>query len=341
MDPDHFHNIIVDEEGKEPYGLPYFYVRYEPDSNTFVIPVLLPADFSGNLRFHGFRSTDKRHSLVPDVAYSTRLDLLSSEHDSRLRVEARGAALIELLNQMAETRRGISSLIEKIRITQYAPGKATIYNSTRSCEIEFRLLGDSKYYADVSGMMNRSFIIGSDGYNCWWFTETPKGKQLVTCPGKLIENQFVVVCDPFQLGRYSAVEISDQNKLEYLGIVDLNGKPQHLVQGWFAMEDLGKVSTNITRWWIDPATFRLTQVNRDWASGSRVLQEFEYEVVNEAISASLFLPPTGSDVKQLMPAPLNAQYDTRFLHVIDPSNGQASVKWGRQGSGGESAVGIR
>ena len=42
-----------------------------------------------------------------------------------------------------------------------------------------------------------------------------------------------------------------------------------------------------------------------------------------------------------LPAPLDAHYDSRFLDVIDPSIGQLSVRWGRQGPAGTTATGLR
>ncbi|MFQ5489104.1 MAG: Ig-like domain-containing protein [Phycisphaerae bacterium] len=341
MSPTHFHQLVVEEEGKESFGIPYYHLRYDDKENRFEMPVELPPNWSGILKFTGFRSELNRHAITFQAQYTAGSESLTQSHKEQLGQASQSRDLMVLLQDLAQFRRSLKTLSEKTRTTQYAPGEHGIFTAMRSAGAEFHLDGPQKFYADVSDMMEYPFIIASDGTTCWWYTQDNMGKQLAQLPYLHLDHINLVLCDPFSLSRIPPGHAIARLNLEFIGAEKFEGKDTFVVQAWNLNLDSPSAHPNITRWWIDANSYLVLQAIREWGSGMRVVHRFTYEQINQPIPDSQFAMPQGPDVRKRPLEALGNGYNMRYVNIGDPSSGVMSVEWGRYGSSGQKGIGIK
>jgi hypothetical protein len=317
------------------------HLRYVEDKNQFVIPVVLPPDWSGTVEFQGFRSAARRHADFVTVNYTTDQKIFSDNRLEQLAFAAGDPELTYLLAEMQSARAAVWAIEETVGITRYSINEHGIFGVMQSAEAVFRIEGSDKFYGDVSTMMNSPFVVGCDGKNCWCYSRTDAGLQVASCPEGEVQERRVIIGDPFHASRVTAAAAIRHMNLEYLGTDTLDGRPCRVVQGWHGSDAGQQLTAYVVRWWIDSRTFLPLKVVQEWGSASRVVQTYEYKKINQSIPLTDFQPPTGKNIRTVPAAPLDERYNRRFLNVIDASAGRMSVQWGRRGPAGVEAQGLR
>jgi len=193
--------------------------------------------------------------------------------------------------------------------------------------------GKKQFYADVSDIMSNPFIVGSDGKEWWCYCERKNEETLLTvAPFKAVAEKNIQICDPFNLTVDSVEEAMSKLNLEYLGMNTLSGRKCYMIRSWSLKLYKTRTICRVSIYWIDAETYLPTKTETDFGKGP-TSYSFVYDRINKHIVAKEFLPPSNSNdsIKPQDPSPLDNNYDTRFINVIDGSNGHMSVRWGEHG----------
>jgi hypothetical protein len=96
----------------------------------------------------------------------------------------------------------------------------------------------------------------------------------------------------------------------------------------------------IRDWFFDTETLLPVRVEDIGRAAVTTSLDYRHTAVNQPIPDNEFKPESGPDLKSVAAEPLKEGYTTRFLNVMDGSNGRMSVRWGMQGPKGTSSSGL-
>jgi len=308
------------------------YAVYDADKYQFSIPLMLPCNWNGSIKLSGFKSI-KGVEVEPIVLnYTTLRDKFSGNLLQRFEKARQSGELRALLENIKNVRSKLKSLSEVVHTT-YHYG-----NREESNKVVFKIKGKNQFYVDMSEEFKKPWYIGSDGEKCWFYNEY-RDKKLVVIDSDQIAEKNIIICDPFEITKADIDTVIKQNNLEYLGTGMLDGRECYIVRSWRVdIED--EANCIVITLWFDSETYMLAQVVGD--SGRRkVTQRFVYEKIGQPINDSEFRPEFVTQIESQEPDPLNEDYDTRYIRIIDGSSTvRMSIGWGKRGPKGTSGSGL-
>lgn len=333
-----------DERDPVQHAMLIRHVNYDPGEKRFTFPVVLPPDWQGVIELTGLRSAEGVAAEPLRLELATTRELYSEEQLEHFKRAGQDPRLRAVLRQMREARSGLTSLAETIHTLRYDFSREDVFQRMSSNSATFKFQGDRQFYGDVSDIMQCSFIVGSDGDQCWWYYKSGFRQDRVkeflrVAPFEAIHEKNVSACDPFDLQRRDIQEAVDELHLEYKGTVPYGDRTCHIIQSTSARLREDSVWAYITRWWVDGRTFMPIQLARD-SAGSRWLSTFDYDHVNATMRDGEFAPIALDRVTPEELDPLHEGCDTYFLTVMDGSSGLMSVRWGQKGPEGMRSSGL-
>jgi beta-lactamase regulating signal transducer with metallopeptidase domain/outer membrane lipoprotein-sorting protein len=311
----------------------YNNITYDSEQHKFTIPLILPPDWEVSIELREFRTTNgiKMDPFV--LNYSTGREIYSTEFQKRFQDAKKSKELRDILNKVKEARSHITSLSETVHTVH------KMESWDESSKSVFKFQGEGQFYADISEQMNIPFYVGSDGRDCWYYNGREGKEKLITAPFDEVVEKNIIICDPFRVTQIGVSETIERSNIEYLGTDIFNSLKHYLLRLWSEKiyEDYIWCVTHVA--WIDAETYMISQIISDHGS-SIMSHRFNYEQINQSIADSEFSPEYATDIERSTPRELDEGHDTRFLNVIDGSNGRMSVRWGERGSGGTISSGL-
>lgn len=188
-------------------------------------------------------------------------------------------------------------------------------------------------------MSTPEFRVGSDGTNWWWHYHSEKTNRLEMVPESEMRAD-VSICDPFGLTDRSPEETVETLQLKYHGLRKRGEKEAHLVDRWEATRfaELSFASGRKMAWWIDAGTLLPVEIEV-FGDGHVARSRFIYDGVKAALPEETFQPVIPGLTPQAA-GPLEEGYTNRFVNVRDGSDGNMSVRWGKEGPKGSRSSGL-
>ncbi len=130
----------------------------------------------------------------------------------------------KLLTLMKEARARLNSGVERVQTVRLGMSKDA-FNAIEAQIATFKWQGPDQVYADITGPMSatRAFILGSDGQNCWLYSENDKGEKRLDQTAALNTEKEVLVLDPFELTRQSVDDALAERELVSASTAKLEG----------------------------------------------------------------------------------------------------------------------
>ena len=309
--------------------------HYDPEQRLFRLLLELPANWNGELRLEEFRSKEGVEAEPVVIKYRTLRSVQSEALTKRIEKASQAKKLIQLVERVRKARRGLQSVSEEV-VWAHSYGQHPYWcQSFQMQGAHFQMQGKQKYLGVIDGITDIPFRIGCDGTTCW----VRRNKERMALPVNDIKEKHLLFCDPFRSASADEAErIIQEMKLEYLGEAKIRGRRCHQVRSWLAeLSDFDYLSP-IRDWYIDADTLLPMRVEM----AESVLQtiDFIHSRVNEPIPDKEFSPDDEPGVKAVEAKPLGKDYTSRFLNVIDGSNGRMSVRWGEKGPKGMRSSGL-
>jgi beta-lactamase regulating signal transducer with metallopeptidase domain/tetratricopeptide (TPR) repeat protein len=308
------------------------YVIYDADKYQFSIPLILPCNWNGSVQLSGFK-TAKGVEVQPIVLnYTTSKDKFSDDLLQMFEKAKQSKELRTLLENVKNARSNLKSLSETVHYA-YDFG-----DHEKSSKAIFKMQGSRQFYVDMSKEFEIPWHIGSDGQKCWFYNEHMDTNKLVATDFNIVEKK-ISICNPFEIAEVDVDTVVKQNNIEYLGTEVLDGRRCHKLRSWLVKIEHKAICSVIT-WWFDSETYMPTKIVSDsgrWRESFR----FVYDSINEPINDSEFRPDAVTKIKPQEPEPLDENYNTRYVRIIDgSSSGRMSVRWGKRGPKGTSGSGL-
>ncbi len=343
MIPDEFRTIVSDKDtppnNTKASVLPT--AAYDEQERTFTFTLALPADWQGNVELRDLRSRIGTPAAPIRLDYTTRQTLYTEKQRAQIERGQRDPILREVLRNVKESRRRLASACETYYETRCFRRRQTGYlDDYRSYCAVFKMQEPCQFYADVSGIMQVPYCIGSDGERCWWYYEREGERKLEVCPYDEMDEKNVHICDLFLTQEKGIEEVIADRNLMYAGEKRLAGRRCHVLEQRYTKLEDDETEYRVRRWWIDAETWRPVRMTEDWAFGLHRVISIAYDRVNEVIPDSEFNPLAVEGLTGSASPPLGEEFDTRFLNVIDGSTGRMSVRWGKKGPGRRSSSGL-
>jgi outer membrane lipoprotein-sorting protein len=309
------------------------YVMYDADKYQFSIPLILPCNWNGSVQLSGFKTAKGVEVQPIELNYTTSRDNFSDDLLQRFEKAKQSAELRVLLENIKNARSGLKSLSETVYYA-YDFG-----DHEKSVKAIFKMQGRNQFYVDMSEEFEIPWHIGSDGEKCWFYNEHMDTNKLVAIDFSQIDEKKISICDPFGIAEADIDTVIKHNNIEYLGTEILDGRKCHKVRSWLVKIEHKAICSIIT-WWFDSETYMPAKIVSDpgrWRESYR----FIYDRVNEPINDSEFRPESVTKIKPQEPEPLDENYNTRYIRIIDgSSSGRMSIRWGKRGPKGTSGSGL-
>jgi hypothetical protein len=330
MDPDWYGIAFEDERRIDDPNLDS--PSYNEARHEFELPLMLPANWNGELELVHFRGTDGAPAVPFKLKYRTLRTVMSAELKDNLVQKGNSPELADLINKVADRSRNVQSVAIEV-LNSSGPLRAGWSTSYWMYQSEFAKQG-SQFLGDTSAIMRIPFRIGSNGNECWFqFKET-----LTQVPTAEIE-QYVSLCDPFGAAKVTDLtNLIADFQLEYLGTTTVDERLCHKLRSWRGVERWWQSARhlgNVTDWYLDAETLLLVQMQ---SKGTHA--RFRHTSLNQELPAEWFQPPLAGSLRLQPPEPLDADYTTRYLSVADGSSGVVLSRWGKKGPGGTSSSGL-
>ncbi len=347
--------VTFDQPMRPPdQGFPYYEKRtfaegpslipsfeYDAAARRFTFPALLRPDDDVRLTLRGFYSAEGAACEPVVLHYQTTTESLDSKYMERAKAAAKDPKLQKLLASMKDARARLHSGIETVQTISLGMSK-NAFNSITAETATFKWQGTDQVYADITGPMSMpgAFILGSDGQNCWLYSENENGeKRLDQTPAAKTAKQ-ILLLDPFDLAERSVQEALENRALVCASNAKLEGRACYRIESWDVSQE-HFVYANQTQWWIDEETFLPRQIVQYHPNGCQIVR-FDCQALNQPLPDSAFQPPAaaGPDAHPLFFDKEPAPDEHRFLKIIDGSNGRMSGRLGWHGPGGTTSSGL-
>lgn len=301
-------------------------IRYDDQKRKAFVPLLFSPNRKGTVQLVHARNRQGVEADPIEFAYATGKKCFREGWLKQLDNRRRRKDLVDVLNKIKEARSKIKSL--SVTTHSWSRGPSMI----QAGKTAFRMQGEKQFYGDAGSHM--PLYVGCDGKNCWNYYGKEGKESLVFVPQEEVKKN-VVICDPFDLTRRGIDEAVEKDKLEYLGIDDVDGRKCHCIQSWSIRVCGSMAIGNVKKFWIDVENYRPVMVEMDMG-GFGTTYRFVYDRINQSMQTSDFLPSPAKGVKPQKPEPIKKEYkcDRRALNVMDGSNGRISVWWGQTGQSG-------
>lgn len=317
-------------------GVFYNYIEYIADENKFILPLKLPNNWNGSIRFQNFVSADGVKAEPFTASYNTLENPFSESLLTKFRKSLDSQELISLLQKVKDSRLRLNSLSETVyTIMWYGKGQEKTHEAT------FKFQGSNQFYADISSIMEIPFYLACDGNNCWLYSSRKEEEKLKAVAFEDINEMSVDICNPFGIKDADIHDVIERYNLQYEGIEPIDSQQCYLIRSWQAgAENIG-TNCSISSWWFDMQTFMPVQIFFDYGGDNSKLVRFIYHGINEQMSDEVFTYHSLTNLEPNLPEPLDEGYNIRFLNCIDGStNGRMSVRWGMKGPKGTSSSGL-
>ena len=313
---------------------------YDATTHRFSFPALLRVDDDVRLTLQGFCSSEGVLSDPVLLHYQTGTEGLDPEYLSQAKAAAKDPKLQKLLAAVKEARTRLKSGIEIVQ-TIHLGMNTNAFTSIEAQTATFKWQED-QVYADITGPMMSSgaFILGSDGRNCWLYSEDEKGKKRLDQTPCAVTKQQVDLLNPFDIANQSVEDVLHQGDLVLGSDAMLEGRRYHRVVRWeVSLEHF--VSASQMQWWIDAETFlprQMTSYSANWCQ----IVRFDFKDLNQALPESAFKPPAapGDDAQPLFFDKEPAPGERRFLRISDGSGGRMSGRLGYRNAAGTTSSGL-
>ena len=314
---------------------------YDAKAHRFTFPALLRVDDDVRLTLQGFYSAEGVACDPVVLHYQTGTEALDPQYVARAKAAAKDAKLQKLLAAMKEARTRLTSGTEIVQ-TIHLGMSSNAFNSIEAQTATFKWQGEHQVYADITGPMMSSgaFILGSDGQNCWLYSEDEKGKKRLDQTPNAVTQQQLDLVNPFDIASQSVEQVLAQGELVLGSDATLEGRRCYRVEQWeVSLEHI--VSASQMQWWIDEETFlprQMASYSGNWCQ----IVRFDYRDLNQPLPESAFRPPAspGGDAQPLFFDKEPAPGEHRFLRISDGSSGRMSGRLGYHGAGGTTSSGM-
>jgi RNA polymerase sigma factor (sigma-70 family) len=335
MDPDRYAISTDDSVGFNRVPQLLGRAEYDAERHRFTLLLALPANWNGELRLEGFRDKNGVEAEPIVVKYRTQRSIYSDALRKRIEQAGQSEKLHQLVERVRKARRALRSVSEEARWA-FSHGSHSYWHQTFQMQgARFRMQGAEKYLGVVDDIMRNPYRIGSDGTISWLRIN----KERITLPAKEIKEKNVRICDAFHsAGAEDAKRVIQDMKLEYLGEVLIRERRCQRVRSWVTELSPFVSVSPLREWYIDAQTLLPLRVEMDGMGLETI--DFIHSNVNQPIPDKEFSPDQEAGVMDGKAEPLDKDYTSRFLNVIDGSNGRMSVRWGMKGPKGERSSGL-
>jgi hypothetical protein len=338
--PDEARPYLVRKSGmKEPAMIAS--VQYDRASRTFRIPILLVPKEKSKFSLAGFRDARGILAEPVELEYQASEEKFSKEARDKFGNDAKNPLLLESLETMKKKRMEMTSLSERIQSVSLTMEEG-LFVGMESKGSHFKWRQPGQFYGDVADnmMTARAFAVGCDGQNWWWHYESDAKVKLITCPVKEMHRADVSICDPFGLTAKSPTKAAAELNLSFAGVENRAGGDRQVFESW-SLDPHSNTTPygSMTRWWIDPSTARPDELCR-FSSVSALRMRFVYDPEATPAPSEAFARPA---IDGLAPSPaqaLDSDYTERLVIIRDGSDGEMSVRWGKQGPKGMASSGL-
>jgi hypothetical protein len=331
---------LISEPGlKEPQMISR--VEYDAAKHTFRMPLLMPPKEKMALSLTGFRSATGALADPIKLQYQVSEEELAKADREKIQAGAKEPRLLDLLETMKQKRMQLTSLAERVQDLQLRR-KDGLFVGLKSQSATFKWQKPDKFYGDATEPMLScsDFRIGSDGQRWWWHVESDSSTEFIVCPAKEMRELNISICDPFDLNHETPAVAAAKLGLNYAGVAKIGVADCLLMEAWQIEENPESTPFgSLIQWWIDPQTYRPTQITWFYTSGE-TRTRFLYDAVNDPLPASDFALPKLEGMSPSPPETLNEDYTKRYINLRDGSDGSMSLRWGKQGPKGTYSSGL-
>lgn len=312
----------------------YHFVQYDPDSYEFTIPLHMPRNWNGEIELVHFRDQEGLESTPIRLKYRTVDDVVCPLLEQNAANAGKSSKTVALVEKIRSARAKLTSVSEEILSALTWGSQPAWLGRYDFRGVVFRMQGQRQFVARIDHIMHSPFRVGSDGTRCWFQYQN----EVTTCPFGDIAEKNLLFCDPFGAGgTKDAATVVREMKLDYLGDVVFDGRPCHKIRSWdVKLWAMGTWLTPVRDWYIDAQTLLPVCLETNGMPET----EYRYTRINQPIPDEEFQPETGSGIQIKDPEPFDENYTSRYLNVIDGTNGRMSVRWGMEGPKGTRSSGL-
>ncbi len=314
---------------------------YDAKAHRFTFPALLRVEDDVRLTVHGFYSADGVAADPVVLHYQTGTEELDRQYVARANAAAKDPNLQKVVAAIKEARARLTSGIGTVQ-TIHLGMTSNAFNSIEAQTATFKWQGKDQAYADITGpmMSTAAFILGSDGQNCWLYSEDEQGKKRLDQTPCAVTRQQVDMVNPFDIANRSVDEVLAQGDLVLGSNATLEGRRCYRVEKWEVNTE-HFLSASQMQWWIDAETSlprQMTSYSGNWCQ----IVRFDYRGLNQRLPDSEFRPPAapGGDAHPLFFDKEPAPGEHRFLRISDGSSGRMSGRLGYHGAEGTTSSGL-
>ena len=312
----------------------YHFVQYDPDGYEFTIPLHMPRNWNGEIELVHFRDHEGLEATPIRLKYRTLDDVVCPLVEQNAANAGKSTKTVALVEKIRSARAKLTSVSEKVLralVGGSQPAWLERYDFSGSV---FKMQGQRQFLAHIDHFIDSSFRMGSDGTTCWCRYKN----EVTTCPFGDIAEKNLLFCDPFGAGgTEDAATIVREMKLDYLGDVLFDGRPCHKIRSWdVKLRAMTTWLTPVRDWYFDAQTLLPVCLETNGLPHT----EYRYTRINQPIPDEEFQRETGSGIQIKDAEPLDEGYTSRFLNVIDGTNGRMSVRWGEKGPKGTRSGGL-
>ncbi len=312
----------------------YHFVQYDPDSHEFTIPLHMPRNWNGEIELAHFRDEEGLEATPIRLKYRTMDDVVCPLVEQNAANAGKSSKTVALVEKIRSARAKLTSVSEEVLMALMGESQPTWLGRYDFSWSVFRMQGQRQFLAHIDNFMYSPFRVGSDGTRCW----CQHKNEVTTCPFGDIAAKNLLFCDPFGAGgTKDAATIVREMKLDYLGDVVFDGRPCHKIRSWdVKLWATGTWLTPVRDWYFDAQTLLPVCLETNGLPHT----EYRYTRINQPIPDEEFRPDTGPGIQIKDAEPLDEGYTSRFLNVIDGTNGRMSVRWGEKGPKGTRSGGL-
>lgn len=352
-------------------------IRYLPESNEFVIPVILTPSATHRLEVAAeraprgkpmqryfesadgvpaaphaweFRTGDLRPQENAAAGKGPRGDPKakaavvrladSAQESARIAEAGRSEPLRLLVARVRNRRRALKSLVETVTNRTARTDQPLWFQMLKvEQSARFWWQGKAQFRTDASAYFipGVPLLVGGDDRQCWSLI----GERFVTAAADVPQKN-VFIADALRAASDKTDEaVIEELQLEYLGEEQHGDVPCHRLRSWRRREKLetGLVQSDYRDWLFDAKTL-LPVVLEEFGSDIPLRLEFTHEKIDEELPTEIFAPPADTDIKPVGVEPLGEGFDNYFLNAMDGSSGKISVRWGKFGKRGMNSSGL-